>query len=77
MVERAGVQPESFRLIAPDLVDGPLQKPGAESLADKFGHQPELHQFDFVALATVQLGESGRRAVDMQDVYFVLRALQN
>jgi len=33
VIQRAGVQPESFRLVAPGLVDGPLQEPLAKSLA--------------------------------------------
>jgi len=68
VIQRAGVQPESFWLVAPGFVDGPLEEPFAKSLADKFGHQAELDQLNLIRLAAIQLGEASGRGVDVQDV---------
>ncbi len=68
MIQRAGVQPESFRRVTPGFVDGPLQEPSAKPLADEVGHQPGLHQLDFIRLPAIQLGKAGGRTIDVQDV---------
>src|SRR5262249_55595521 len=42
MIQSAGVQPESLRFVAPRLVDGPLQEPFPQPLADEIRRQTEL-----------------------------------
>src|SRR6516165_2386912 len=59
----AGVQPEAPGMVAPRLVDGPLEEIPPQALADEFRHQSELDQFDLALGAPVQLGKAGRAAV--------------
>src|SRR5262245_4107011 len=66
----AGVQPVAPGAIAPRLVDGPLEKVPPHALADEFGHQAELNQFDLALGAPVQLGKASRYAIGHQDVDF-------
>ena len=63
VIQSAGVQPESFRIVAPSFVDGPLQEPFAKPLSDELGHQAELHQLNLMRLAAIQLGEPSGRAI--------------
>ena len=68
MVQRAGVQPETARLIAPRLVDRPFQEVLPQSLADELGHEAELYDFDFALAASVQFRKAGGDPVDVKDV---------
>ena len=77
MVERASVQPEAASLITPSSVDGPLQKPFAQSAADELACEAELNQFDFAGLAAVELREAGGDAVDVQHLQFIERMLDD
>ena len=65
MVKCASMQPESLGLITPSLVNGPLQKPFAQSLANKLAYQTKLHQLDFVRLATIEFCKTRGHSIDM------------
>ncbi len=71
VVESASVQPESSRAVVPGFVDSPPEEVFAEALADELGHQSKLHQLDLALDPPVQFGETGRDALDMQDVNLV------
>ncbi len=71
MVERASVQPEAARLVAPGLVNGPLQEPFSETLADELARQPELDEFNLARLPTIEFCEAGRSSSDVQHVQFI------
>jgi hypothetical protein len=75
MVFSARVQPEPFGGIAEGLVDRPLQEVFPQALADEFRHEAELHQFDLVGNATVQLGETGGHPLDEEHMHLFPRIL--
>jgi hypothetical protein len=75
MIQRAGVEPEPSRLVAPCLVDSLLQEILAEALAGEARHQAEPNQLDVVVVAPVQFGKPGWRAIDTQNVNLVERIL--
>ena len=70
MVERAGVQPDPPGLAVPRLLQRVREESGADALADRMRHQPEVHDLDFSAAAAVQLGIAARHAVLCQDPQF-------
>ena len=69
VIQSAGVQPESFRPVAPGFVDGPLQEPFAKPLPDEIGHEAELDQCNLIGLTTIQLGETSGRPINVQHVH--------
>ena len=77
MVQRARVKPEAFRLVAPHVVDGPLEKPSPQFLPNKLWHQPELHQFNLIGSATVQFGKASGRPIDVQDMHLIQRVTKD
>src|SRR5262249_14800988 len=68
VIQGAGVQPEALRLVAPGLVDGPLQKPFAQPLADEIREQAKLDQLNLMRRTAIQLSEASGRATHVQDV---------
>src|SRR2546425_679092 len=68
MVQGACVQPEAFGRVTPCSSDGPLEKISAQTLANEFGHQAELDQFNFAFDPSIQLGKAGRDAIRHQNV---------
>ena len=71
------MQPESSRLVAPNLVDNPLQEPRSQPLADELGHQAELHQLNLVGLSVDMplfyrlVHRSGRIVADPSSPYLL------
>lgn len=77
MVQCARVQPQSPGSVTPDFVDSPLQEPLAQALADEFGQQTELDQFDLAGLSPDQFAKSCRVTIHMQHMQFVQRVLND
>src|SRR6266851_8755343 len=70
MILSVGMEPEAPGLVVPGCVDGPLEKVPPKPLADEFGHQAKLDQFDLALDPPVQLRKPSRHALDYQDVDF-------
>src|SRR5262249_55159126 len=71
MVLRVRVEPQTFRIVPPCLVDSPLKEILAQSLTDKLSHQAEKRDLDLILDTPVQLDKPRPDAIHEQNVNLV------
>ena len=75
MIQRAGLQPEPVRLVAPRFLDGPLQEPPSQPSPDEVGHQTELNQLHLLGLPDLPLCKLLRRTLQVTRIFNFVQTL--